>query len=268
MLTFLRRLRRASVLEHPVPEAVRKVVAESVPIHAHLTEDERTKLDRLVLLFLHEKHFEGAAGFEVTDEVRVTIAARACLLVLHRVALDDALYPDLDTIIVYPSAYRAPTRERLGNVVLESDQARAGESWTRGVVVLAWDSVEGSGPATGHDVVVHEFAHQLDGEDGAMDGAPLLGEPRRYDAWARVLGSEFEALTQRVHEGRPSDLDPYGAKSPAEFFAVVSEAFFERPLALSMRHPGLYAELASFYRFDPAARLAPGTQAHARPGNA
>lgn len=256
MLGFLRRLQRAKVLEAPVPEAVRDVVRRAVPIYDVLDSQEREKLERLVLVFLLEKRFEGAGGLELTDAMRVTIASRACVLVLHRVELDERLYPDLDAIVVYPHAYRAMGSTRVGSVVVESEQARLGESWTRGVVVLAWDAVASGGHAGGHDVVVHEFAHQLDGEDGVMDGAPILGGPLRYDAWARVLGAEFEALTQRTEQGRAADLDAYGATNPAEFFAVVTEAFFERPAALAEQHAELYAELATFYRIDPAARRA------------
>ncbi len=256
MLGFLRRLQRAKVLDAPVPEAVRDGVRRAVPIYDVLVPEEREKLERLVLVFLLEKRFEGAGGLELTDAIRVTIAARACVLVLHRVELDERLYPDLDAIVVYPHAYRAMGATRVGSVIVESEQARLGESWTRGVVVLAWDAVEGGGGHAGHDVVVHEFAHQLDGEDGVMDGAPILGGPLRYDAWARVLGTEFEALTERTEQGRAADLDAYGATNPAEFFAVVTEAFFERPAALAVQHAELYAELVAFYRMDPASRRA------------
>jgi MtfA peptidase len=179
------------------------------------------------------------------------------MLVLHRMALDDALYPGLHVVIVYPSAYQVPGARREGGIVLDDGEARLGESSTRGMVVLSWDAVRAGGahPADGHDVVLHEFAHQLDAEDGAIDGAPALNDSRRYRAWARVLGADYADLVERVHRGRKSDLDPYGATSPPEFFAVVTEAFFERPERLQAHHPELDAELAGSYRFDPAARL-------------
>jgi Mlc titration factor MtfA (ptsG expression regulator) len=111
----------------------------------------------------------------------------------------------------------------------------------------------GAEAGDGQNVVVHEFAHQLDSEDGTMDGAPNLGGRARYTSWARVLGKEFDELSTRLHDGRSSDIDSYGATNPAEFFAVVTEMFFEKPRALKQRHPALYEELAAFYRQDPAA---------------
>lgn len=252
-------MRRSGVLEAPFPSVLRPVLEQQVPLYGVLDAEEREKLERLTLIFLAEKSFEAAGGMELTDEIRAVIAARACLLVLHRLTLDAPLYPDLDVIIVYPSAYRAPKTSHEGRVVIEDVEARLGESWTRGVVVLAWDSVvhhSDAPPETdGHDVVLHEFAHQLDGEDGAMDGAPVLADSRRYEALARVFSAEFAELTSRLESGRSSDIDAYGATNPAEFFAVVSETFFERSVRMRARHPELYAELAAFYRFDPAARL-------------
>jgi Mlc titration factor MtfA (ptsG expression regulator) len=140
--------------------------------------------------------------------------------------------------------------------VLEGGQARLGESWMSGVVVLAWDHVKSDAtqPAHGQNVVLHEFAHQLDGEDGSMDGAPDLGARARYTSWARVLGEEFADLVQKVHAGRPTDIDAYGATNPAEFFAVATEMFFEKSRAMKRRHPDLYGELVAFYKQDPAAQ--------------
>ena len=122
-------------------------------------------------------------------------------------------------------------------------------------MVLAWDAVRaGASDANdGHNVVLHEFAHQLDQEDGTSNGAPILEHRTQYVAWARILGAEFTALRAAAEQGRPTDIDPYGATDPAEFFAVVTEEFFERPEALRRRHPDLYEELRAFYRQDPAA---------------
>lgn len=253
MFGFFKRRRRAAVQAQPFPEEHRKILERNVAHVALLDPEERAELEGLVAAFLSEKRFEGAGGLELDDEIRVTIAAEACLLLLHR---EHDLYPDLVSIVVYPSAYRAPQPRREGPVVIEGGEGRLGESWTRGTLVLAWDHVRAQARHLGTaNVVLHEFAHQLDGEDGAMDGAPDLGSRASYATWARVLGEEFEALSSRLHAGRPSDIDPYGATSPPEFFAVVTEMFFERPLVLRARHPELYAELAGFYRQDPAARL-------------
>jgi Mlc titration factor MtfA (ptsG expression regulator) len=145
-----------------------------------------------------------------------------------------------------------------GYVTVEDDQARLGESWTRGVVVLSWDAVVTgvANPADGHDVVLHEFAHQLDAQDGAMDGTPELDGLERYAVWSKVAGAEYAALVDAVEHHRKTSIDAYGATNAPEFFAVVVEQFFEKPTAMSQRHPELYRELASFFRFDPADRRA------------
>lgn len=253
MFDFLRRLRRADLLEAPFPEAWTVPLERGAPLVRKMRAEDRHKLERLVLIFLAEKNFEGAGGFELTDDVRVAIAARACLLVLRRVELDEALYPDLVSIVVYPGAYRAPSVRQEGHVIIEDEASRLGESWDRGVVVLSWKAVrEGSAhPADGHDVVLHEFAHQLDAESGAVNGAPDLGRPERYATWARVMSREFERLQWLVEQGRATHLDAYAAESPPEFFAVLTEEFIERPAALRERYPEVYRELATFYGFDP-----------------
>jgi len=223
--------------------------------YAALDAEERRELEGLVQIFLAEKHFEGCGGLELTDEIRVTIAAEACRLLLHR---ETDVYPQLVSVLVYPSAYRATTQSQEGRVVIERDDARLGESRVRDAVVLSWDHVLRSARHLGGgNVVLHELAHQLDAEDGAMDGAPALGDRARYASWARVLGEEFAELSRRLHDGRPSDIDDYGATNPAEFFAVITEMFFGRAALLQARHPELYQELVSFYRQDPASRHAP-----------
>lgn len=234
-----------------LPAELAAILRKNVPLAARLSEIEQRELERLVLTFLDEKTFEGAGGFEITDEVKVTIAAQACVLLLNR---DTDVYPGLDTVIVYPSTYVARAVRREGMVVIEGESARLGESWDRGVVVLAWDAVRRGtlNVRDGHNVVLHEFAHQLDSEDGAMDGAPRLVPASRYGAWAAVLGAEYEELVEKVHAGRRSSIDDYGATSPPEFFAVVTEMFFEKPVQLRDRHPELYDVLADFYRQDPA----------------
>jgi len=246
--------RRAALREQPLTAAEQAIVTKNVPYVAKLDDADRRELEGYVRIFLAEKSFEGCGGLELTEEMKVTIAAQACLLLLHR---ETDIYPDVESILVYPSAYRAPTKTSMGGgIVLDSEQARLGESWVRGVVVLAWDHVKSGAaqPADGQNVVLHEFAHQLDAEDGSMDGAPDLGTRARYTSWAHVLGDEFSELSTRVHEGHRSDIDAYGATNPAEFFAVVTEMFFEKPRAMKQRHPDLYRELAAFYRQDPAAR--------------
>jgi Mlc titration factor MtfA (ptsG expression regulator) len=253
MFAPFRRRRRDALRAQPFPESYRAVLARNVPYVARLPEADRRELEGLVQVFLAEKTFEGAGGFELTDEVKVTIAAQACLLLLHR---DNDDYPELVTIVVYPSAYLAPHHTAMGGgVVLEGEQARLGESWDRGVVVLSWDDVlrGGRNPNDGQNVVLHEFAHQLDQESGEADGAPPLPYRGLYAPWARILGAEFEALNALVEAGKRSDLDAYGATNPAEFFAVVTETFFEKPKQLRARHPDLYEAFSIYYAQDPAA---------------
>ncbi len=257
LLDLWRRLSRADVIAQSFPEEYRAIILRRVPCAPLLEPAELDKLEALVRIFNSEKTFEAAGGLELTDEMRLVIAARACLLVLGRVELDGPLYPGLDSIIVYPSSYRAKVQERDGYVVVEGEQARLGESWTRGVVVLSWDAVRASdaSPEDGHDVVLHEFAHQLDAQDGEMDGTPELGELDRYAVWSKVAGAEYAALHADLERHRKTSIDPYGATNAPEFFAVVVEQFFEKPRALAAQHPELYRELAGFFRFDPASRL-------------
>ena len=251
MLDFLFKSgRRAKLKEQPLSEAQRAIIAKNVPYLAKLPEADQKELEGLVQIFLAEKHFEGCGGLELTDEMKVTIAAQACLLLLHR---ENDMYPDVDAILVYPSAYRAKTRRDAGGFVVEGEQERLGESWTRGVVVLAWDHVKSGAMnmTDGRNLVLHEFAHQIDGEDGSMDGAPELDTRARYKSWAHVLGAEFGELSERLDHGQRSDIDSYGATNPAEFFAVITEMFFEKPRQMKDRHPELYEELKTFYKQDP-----------------
>ncbi len=253
MLESLLHWRRGVARAAPWTEAQRAIVARAVHVWRLLDDADRRELESIASVFLAEKRFEGAHGLTVTEEMRLTIAAQACVLLLHR---DHAgVYPDLDTVLVYPHAYVARASRREGPVVVTGPEVRLGESWARGLVILVWDEVARDVHAahSGHSVVIHEFAHQLDAEDGVVDGAPRLASRSRYAAWADVLGEEYRALGARLDRGVASDIDAYGATSPAEFFAVVTEELFERAEVLRARHPALYAELASFYRIDPAA---------------
>jgi Mlc titration factor MtfA (ptsG expression regulator) len=253
MFDFFKDRRRAALRAERLSEAQQAILRKNVAYLVKLDDAERQELGGLVNVFLAEKTFEGCGGLELTEEMKLTIAAQACILLLHR---ETDVYPGVESILVYPHAYRAPSRQSMGGIVIEGEQARLGESWTRGVVVLAWDHVKSGAlqPADGQNVVLHEFAHQLDGEDGEMDGAPDLGARARYVSWAHVLGDEFGELSAKLHAGRRSDIDAYGATNPAEFFAVVTEMFFEKSRAMKQRHPELYEELAAFYKQDPAAR--------------
>jgi Mlc titration factor MtfA (ptsG expression regulator) len=253
MLSWFKKRRRRKLTERPFPTSWLEVVARNAPFVRLLEEEDRALLMRHVQVFVAEKSFEGRGGLEMTDEIRVTIAAHACRLLLGGVS---DCYPRLYSIIVYPSTYIARALERgPGPTVVESVQARLGESWSSGAVVLAWDDVL-RGAADIHDgknVVYHEFAHQLDTEHGRTDGAPKLERGSMYVTWARVFGQEYEELVRSVVEGSPTLLDAYGATNPAEFFAVATEFFFERPTELKALHPELYEQLAGYFKRDPAA---------------
>ena len=250
-----RRRRRARLRARPFPDGWNAVMERNVPYLRYLTPEERPELRGDIQVFLAEKRFEGCGGLKMTDEIRVTIAAQACLLLLHR---DNDDYPRLRSILVYPHHYFAPAyAEGPAGHVVEALQDRLGESWSHGAVVLAWDSVR-QGAAVihdGHNLVLHEFAHQLDAENEYADGIPILPRTSMFGPWARILGREYHDLVARVARDRPTDIDPYGATNPAEFFAVVTEEFFERPIEMQAQHRELYEELRLFYRQDPAERV-------------
>lgn len=252
MLGFFKRRRRDALRKEPTPPEWRTVIEKNVPYFRRLSPEDQAELLGHVRVFLDEKTFEGCGGLDLTEEIKVTIAVQACILLLHR---DTDYYPELDAILVYPSTYvdRRP-EVAAGGLVIEGGRSRLGESWSRGLVVLAWDSVL-SGAADmrdGHNLVMHEFAHQLDQEDGGVDGAPELPERAMYTPWARVLSREYEALLRAEERGRSTLIDTYGATNPAEFFAVVTETFFEKPQKLRARHPELYEQMKLFYQQDPA----------------
>ncbi|MEX2177079.1 MAG: M90 family metallopeptidase [Gemmatimonadaceae bacterium] len=250
---FLKKRRRARLRAAPVPLAWRAIVERTVPIFAHLSPSDQGELLGHVHVLLDEKHFEGCGGLELTDEIRVTIAAQACLLLLHR---ETDYYPRLRSILVYPSGYTVHEERAIGDGLWEeSGEDLLGHTEEHlSALVLAWDSARhgATEAGDGENLVLHEFAHQLDFEDSSTDGTPMLASRAEYLAWARVMGEEFEALRLAEASGRRTVIDQYGAENPAEFFAVVTEAFFERPHALRRRHPELYERLARFYQQDPA----------------
>jgi len=240
----------------PIPDTWPAIVERNVALARGLSSDERQRLLRLVQLFLADKHFEGCGGLMLTEEMKVTIAAEASLLLLH---LEGPCYPTLRTVLVYPHGFIPKIARSPGTGEIASPPARLmGESWGDGVVVISWDdAVRGArNPGDGDNVVLHEFAHQLDGEDGVTDGAPML-PPSALRTWGGVLSEEYERLRQDAAHDRRSTLDDYGATNKAEFFAVATETFFEKPLQLERERPALYAQLRQFYGQDPARRTSP-----------
>jgi Mlc titration factor MtfA (ptsG expression regulator) len=258
MFHWLRDHRRKKILEHPFPAPWRTILENRVRHYSFLDHDERTLLEQLVQIFVEEKNFEGCNGLAITDEIRVVIAAEACLLVL---GLEHDLYPELLSILVYPSTVVVPPRPagvftRSPLVIEEQNKAIYGQAMLHGPVVLVWDEVARGArhPETGHNVVYHEFAHLLDMESGAANGTPRLHSRDRYKVWAEIFSREFETLRRDSARGKKTFLDPYGALNEAEFFAVATEYFFDKPVKMQKRHPQLYTVLSEFYRQDPAAR--------------
>jgi len=248
------RLHRA--LARPLPAQHAAILARNVAQVGGMQADQRARLGRMVQRFLHEKKFVGCGGLDVSDEMRVTIAGQACLLLLGRVDGQGkgALYPTLDMVLVYPGAFLAPRRQLdASGVVTEERQDLLGESWGDGRVILSWEHVRraGSEGAPGHNVVLHEFAHQLDSESGSTNGAPYLGSSERYRSWSEVLTRDYAHLRHQAIWGTRGVLDHYGATNPAEFFAVATESFFEQPHGLAASHPALYGEFCKYYRVDP-----------------
>jgi Mlc titration factor MtfA (ptsG expression regulator) len=251
---WLPRRRLSRALAQPLAPDQLAIIERNVAQYYGMQEPLRQQLQRLVKQFLHQKRFVGCAGLEVTPEMRVTIAAQACLLLVGRSLRKPRVYPELRTILVYPGAFLVPRRQQdEAGVISETRQDLLGESWSDGRVILSWEHVRRAAlpPEGTHNVVLHEFAHQLDSESGSNNGAPYLGSAERYRSWSQTLSRDFELLRRDTYFGYRDVLDPYGATSPAEFFAVATETFFEQPHALAERHPELYQEFQKYYRVDP-----------------
>jgi Mlc titration factor MtfA (ptsG expression regulator) len=243
------RLKRA--IEAPFPGQWVEILERNIQVYRDLPMPLRLQLRRLIKQFLHKKQFSGSAGLDITDEIRVTIAAQACMLHLNR---RGDLYPKLKYILVYPSAFVVSRPEAdASGVVSKRNRGLLGESWQNGKVILAWDNVLHGARnfVDGSNVVLHEFAHQLDSESGTADGAPLLAGTSCYRSWAAALSEEFEELQKDTRFGRRSLMDHYGATNPAEFFAVATETFFEKPRQMAKHHTELFTVLKNYYRIDP-----------------
>jgi Mlc titration factor MtfA (ptsG expression regulator) len=243
--------RRERLRSEPFPDHWRRIVETRVAMFGRLTPADRLELLGHARVLLEEKHFEGVSGLLMRDEIRLTIAAQAAFLLLHR---DTDYFPRLTSVIVYPTGYVASEARAEGGIWSEEEASLLGHTQRDlRALVLAWDEAKAgaANPADGHNLVLHEFAHQLDFEDGSTDGTPVLESSAQARAWASIFQHELDALRRAADAGEPTLLDPYGAEDPAEFFAVATETFFERGLELSRRHPQLYAELRRFYRQDP-----------------
>lgn len=247
--------RRERLRAQPFPDAWKEILNRNFSLYRFLPDRLKNELHGHIRVFLAEKNFEGAGGLEMTDEIRVTIAAQACALLLNR---PTDYYPQLQSIIVYPTSFEVEDPvEFSDNQYLEDTEVRVGESWHSGAVVIAWDQALNTGRDLndGQNVIFHEFAHQLDEENESSDGIPRLPRIAGYLPWARVLGKEFKKLRRSADTGTRTLLDHYGATNEAEFFAVATECFFEKPAQMNKLHPELYGQMKLFYNQDPAAYL-------------
>lgn len=235
----------------PFPKQWETILTSNLPVYSALEVDEKIRLQQLIHLFITKKLFVGCGGLTITDNIKVTIAAEACLLLLNHPKT--AVYTKLYSVLVYPGAFKTEREQPQpdGTVAMASHNV-SGESWSNGKVVLSWDDVvAGASDFTdGQNVVLHEFAHQLDSHSGSTNGAPPL-RPNSYGAWSKVLSEEFEDLQKACFRRHKTVMDKYGATNPAEFFAVATETFFEKPQQLYSKHQELYEELSQYYQADP-----------------
>lgn len=251
LLFWFPKYRVQRAIARPFPRRYAKILHRNLPLYSRMPTDLQLQLKRLIQQFLLQKKFVGCGGLNITTEIMVTIAGKACLLLLNRTT---QVYPKLSFILVYPSAFIVPRAEvAAGGLVTQRHHTLLGESWNDDRVILAWDRIKHGNAELepGHDVVLHEFAHQLDSESGNTNGAPYLTSRARYERWSSIFLQEFALLQEAARQQSVSVLDHYGATSPAEFFAVATEAFFEKSQALGQEHPALFAALSEYYCVDP-----------------
>ncbi|MFT5756487.1 MAG: Mlc titration factor MtfA (ptsG expression regulator) [Alteromonadaceae bacterium] len=248
---YYREYQRNKIRKQPFKKQWRKIIQQRIPYFRQMPADLQLQLKQHIQVFLVEKDFVGCNGVQITDEIKVTIATQACLLLLNR---KTDYYPKLQTILVYPRAFiKAQTIKGIDGVAYTQKQALLGESWDLGKIVLSWEDTLHGAEVTndGQNVVIHEFAHQLDQENGRANGAPVLGRGQSYQDWSKVFAKQFAILQQQAKHGEPSLFSYYGATEPAEFFAVASEVFFEKSKQFSSKYPILYQQLAQYYKVDP-----------------
>jgi hypothetical protein len=253
LLRWFRNRRRRRLLSSPFPAAWREWLEDEVDVYGRLADAQQAWLREFVQVFVAEKNWEGLAGLELDEQMCVTISALAGLLVMGRPA--DLNFDHVLSILIYPDVFHARNKEpNAAGVISEHREARIGEAWYRGPVILSWEDVwhDAGQHRPGSNVVLHEFAHQLDMLNGRLvDGTPPLRSRAEAERWGRVMQHEFEQLRDRCRRRRPGVIDCYGTLDPAEFFAVVTEAFYERPFALRQQSPELFDVLLDFYSVDP-----------------
>lgn len=245
------RKRRQRLRERPHPEGLEDVLARNIGLYSRLPRELQAELRGHVNVFLSEKRFRGEGGQDITPEVMFTVAGAACILLLNK---DPSYFPGFSSILIYPETYETMQVQRDGAVETHRRSRRAGESWHRGPVVLSWsDVLHGvSNSEDGYNVVLHEFAHKLDEENSGTNGLPILRDINHYKDWTEVLGREYQLLEDRVARHKNKVIDDYGLTSPAEFFAVATESFFEKAASMQRKLPDLYEQLRRYYAVDPA----------------
>ena len=234
----------------PFPEEWKNILQSGWPLYSKLPDDLRHQLERLTLVFLDRIDFKGVDGLAITDEIRVMTSAQACILLLNQGTF---FTNKLRSAVIHPKAYSATSHDTIAGETMEKKIAVQGQSWENGLVVLSWDNTR-TGAANskdGRNLVIHEFAHQLDQSDGLTDGAPVLGSKEQYKRWQRVCSRVFSDLQDKIDRGQKTVIDDYGATNPAEFFSVATETFFEKPYQLNKKRPELYDLLREYYRVDP-----------------
>ena len=256
MFAWSKKRLRDRLLAAPFPVDWSRILRRNVKQYTLLSEAERGKLRDDLRVLIAEKNWEGCSGLAISDEVKVTIAAQASLLLL---GFQSRYFELVRSILVYPDAFIAPDHTEIGGgVELVGESSNEGEAWYRGPVVLSWPDALAGGrcESGGRNLVVHEFAHQLDMENGDVnDGTPLLANRTQYDRWQRIMNAEYERLARNCRRGRSTLLDCYGATDIGEFFAVATECFVQEPSQMRRRHPKLYELLSEFFQQDPADRV-------------
>lgn len=245
-----KRARRTRLLAQRLSAEERARMHALVPLTRRLPRELHERLEGRVCLFLDQVDFTALGGLQLTEEMRLSIAAQACLLIIGT----ELWYDNLRAVLIYPGAFKSRTQQHSGYVVTEQETVRLGESWSHGRIVLSWQhTAQGAeDDEDGLNVVFHEFAHQIDDLSGSTNGVPLLAEGQSFEDWERVFLKAYRDHVRRVERGAQTLIDPYGATAHEEFFAVVVELFLERPAALKADEPEVYAQLSKLLGLDPA----------------
>ncbi|MDG2055641.1 MAG: M90 family metallopeptidase [Phycisphaerales bacterium] len=251
---FSQKSRRRKQASQPVSDSFERIIRHNFIYDRLLDADERQRLRGMAQVIIAEKYWEACGGQAINEEVQVTIAAQAALLLL---GMEHDFFPNVQSILVYPGAYVQQQRDMWSQGPTSDSSSNLGEAWFRGPVVLSWADAKQNGQhlGTGHNLVIHEFAHKLDMLSGYVDGTPPQRKKEDYQRWHQVMTEAFQQLCRAVEQGRQTVLRPYGATNVGEFFAVCTEAFFFNPIAMQSQHSDLYDVMRVYYGQDTAERF-------------